>query len=95
MEELLVEVAKEKHQTRPEMGSSFVPARNTGCWETGLQAGPGDLKSQGDWEWQAVFVSRTRERMDAGSLLRTPEEVFIICRGFKRQIFFLVSVTFA
>lgn len=90
-----MEVAKEKYQTRPEMGSSFVPARNTGCWETGLQAGPGDLKSQGDWEWQAAFVSRTRARMDAGSLLGTPEEVFIIFWGFKRQIFLLVSVTFA
>lgn len=94
MEELLVEVTREKYQTRPEMGSSFVPARNTGCWETGLQAGPGDLKSQGNWEWQAVFVSRTREGMDAGSHLRVPEEVYIICLGFKNQIFFFTSITF-
>ena len=80
MEEPLLEVAKEKDQTRPEMGSSFVRARKTSCWETA----PGSYMS---------MVAPPPPHV--GLLRRAPEEVCIIGLGFRNEIFFIISITSA
>lgn len=88
-----MEVAREKYQMRPEMGSSFVRAQETGCQRSGALGRPGDLKPQGDWEWQTTlyFLEPGKGKMKILSK-HLPRGSFIMSRGLKFPIPFIISI---